>query len=127
MYTTVAVVLTRPSRPKHEGTNMTATAKKVIYTDADFAQMVDELGQLKANIANLQAQEKDLKAKLAASGFQAVDGQHYRASISWQEGRVSIDWRAVAEHFNPSRQLVTAHTSKWDPVVTIRVSARKTS
>lgn len=98
-----------------------------LFADADFARIVDQLGRLKAEIAVLQDEEKDLKSKLAASGYQAVDGKNYRASISWQDGRISIDWRAIAEHYNPSRQLVTAHTSKGDPFPVVKVSARKTS
>ena len=98
-----------------------------VYNETDFARAVDQLGKLKAEIAALQDEEKQLKALLAASGYQALDGQTFRASISWSDGRVGIDWRAIAEHFNPSRQLVTAHTSQGEPFPVIKVSARKTS
>jgi hypothetical protein len=105
---------------------MTAQLKTII-TDADLIAMVDELGGLKARIADLQAREKQLKATLSGCGYEAIDGEQYRASIAWTDGRISIDWRAIAEHFNPSRQLVTAHTSTGEAFATIRVTARKTS
>lgn len=105
---------------------MNAQLKPVI-TDADLIAMVDELGGLKARIADLQAREKELKTMLSGCGYQSVDGREYRASIAWSDGKISIDWRAVAEHFNPSRQLVTAHTSTGEAFATIKVSARKTS
>ena len=92
----------------------------------DLVRVVDQLGAVKAQIADLQAIEKELKAELSGSGFSFVDGAQYRASIHWQ-GHTSIDWRAIAEHFNPSRQLVTAHSSHGEPAPVVRVSARKTS
>jgi hypothetical protein len=92
----------------------------------DLARVVDQLGAVKAQIADLQKIEKELKAELAGTGFSFVDGAQYRASIHWQS-HTSIDWRAIAEHFNPSRQLVTAHSSHGDLSPVVRVSARKTS
>lgn len=91
------------------------------------ASIVDQLGQLKAQIASLRAQEEALKALLVDSGLPFADGHLFRAAITRMEARPSIDWRAIAEHLNPSRQLVTAHTSWGEPFVTVRVSARKTT
>ena len=105
---------------------MTAQLKPII-TDADLIAMADELGGLKARIADLQIREKQIKEMLSGCGYQSVEGQQYRASIAWSDGRISIDWRAIAEHFNPSRQLVTAHSSTGEAFATIKVSARKTS
>ena len=105
---------------------MTAQLKTII-TDAQLSDYVDQLGHLKAQIAKLQDEEKQIKAVLSGCGYDAVDGSSYRASISWTDGKLSIDWRAIAERFNPSRQLVTAHTSQGEAFCTIRVTARKTS
>lgn len=100
--------------------------KNAQIVNLDLVRVVDQLGAVKAQIADLQKIEKELKADLAGSGFAFVDGAQYRASIHWQ-GHTSIDWRAIAEHFNPSRQLVTAHSSQGDLAPVVRVSARKTS
>lgn len=96
-----------------------------LTTTPVVASIVDQLGQLKAQIAALRAQEEALKDLLADSGLAVADGHQFRAAISRIEARPSIDWRAIAEHFNPSRQLVTAHTSWGEPFVTVRISARR--
>lgn len=87
--------------------------------------LVDQLGQLKAQIAALRLQEASLKALLGESGLAVAEGLQFRAAISHIDAKPTIDWRAIAEHFNPSRQLVTAHTTWGEPSVTVRVSARK--
>lgn len=89
--------------------------------------VVDRLAAVKAQIADLKAEEAQLKELLVSSGQSAIDGTAHRASISEVLPRPSIDWRAIAEHFNPSRQLVTAHTSQDNGYVVVRVAARKTS
>ena len=89
--------------------------------------IVDRLAIVKAQLAQLKAEEAALKDQLAASGESIVEGLYHRAAISEVGAKPCIDWRAIAEHFNPSRQLVTAHTSLDDGYVVVRVSARKTS
>lgn len=86
---------------------------------------VDRLAQIKAQIADLKAEEANLKESLICSGESVVDGLYHRAAISECHGKAIIDWRAVAEFYKPSRQLITAHTSVGDPYFTVRVSARK--
>lgn len=89
--------------------------------------VVDRLGEIAAQISTLKTEEKALKAELAASGVIHHEGQEYRAAVSLISGKVNIDWRAVAERFQPSRQLVRAYTSTIDDHYVVRVSARKTS
>lgn len=96
-------------------------------TSPVISSIVDELGQLKAAIATLRLQEEKLKDLLADSGLAVADGRQYRAAMSRMDARPSIDWRAIAEQFKPSRQLVAAHTSWGEPFVTVRVSARKST
>ena len=89
--------------------------------------IVDRLAIVKAQIAQLKAEETALKDQLAASGESIVEGLFHRAAISEVGAKPCIDWRAIAEHFNPSRQLVTAHTTYSEPYTCVRVFARKTS
>lgn len=89
--------------------------------------LVDRLAIIKQQIADLKTEESNLKAELIASGESVVDGMYHRAAISECAGKAIIDWHSVAEHFSPSRQLVTAHTSYTDGHFVVRVSARKTS
>lgn len=87
-------------------------------------ELVDDLGRLRAKIAELQDAAKRLEALLVASGSDAIEGRLYRAAISRVEGRATVNWQAVAKHFGPSHQLVTAHTTIGAPYVVVRVSAR---
>jgi len=89
--------------------------------------LVDKLGQVKAHLADLKKLENELKQDLIDSGLASIDGTFYRVAISECDGKTSIDWKAIAEKFNPSRQLVTANTTYGDDYVTVRVSARKSS
>jgi hypothetical protein len=92
---------------------------------AILAAAVDRLALIKAQMAQLSAEEKQLKEALTASGLDAIDGTAHRAAVSHCAGRVSIDWETIAAKFTPSRQLIAAHTSTGAPYTVIRVSARK--
>jgi hypothetical protein len=94
-------------------------------TPAILAAAVDRLALIKAQLAELSAEEKALKESLAASGLESIEGTAHRAAVSHCDGRVMIDWQTIAAKFNPSRQLIAAHTSTGAPYTVIRVSARK--
>ena len=47
-----------------------------VYNETDFARAVDQLGKLKAEIAALQDEEKQLKALLAASDQALYEAKH---------------------------------------------------
>ena len=96
-------------------------------TPAIFAAAVDRLAALKAQIASLQDEETALRAALVASGLPVIMGTTHRATVSHCDGKITTDWRSVAEHLKPSRQLVTAHTAQGDPYTAVRLSAHKTS
>ena len=86
--------------------------------------LIDELGALNAEIADLQAEAKAMKIALQdriVPGM-AREGDLYRASHSVAE-RDTVDWKAVAGKLKPSRQLVAAHTKRTE-VHTIRVVGR---
>ena len=76
---------------------------------------------LKAQIATLTEREKQLKAALVASGYAALEGNLYRAAITWTE-RATLDGEAV-------RALLTEEQvrqcTKMTEVMSVRVSARK--
>ena len=90
-----------------------------------LAALVDRLAAIKAQGAALALEETAIKAELVASGASVIDGTLHRAAVSHCDGRVTVDWAAVAAKFNPSHQLITAHTSTGAPFDVIRVSARK--
>jgi hypothetical protein len=90
-----------------------------------LAAIVDRLGVLAAAAAEIETEVKALKAELILAGVESLEGDLYRAAVSHCPGREVVAWRAIAEYFKPSRQLVTAHTSAGVPYSTVRVSARK--
>jgi hypothetical protein len=90
-----------------------------------LSALVDRLAAIKAQLADLSAEEKTLKAELIAADLPAIEGTAHRVAVSFCPGRETIDWQAVAAKFNPSRQLITAHTAQGAPFHTVRVSARK--
>ena len=90
-----------------------------------MAFIVDRLAVVKSQIAELERLEKEYKQILIDSGESAVVGTDHRASVSYCDGREKTDWQTIAMRFNPSRQLITAHTTKGDAFHVVRVSARK--
>ncbi len=98
----------------------TATAKVI---PLDTALIVDELGIVKAKIAALKRIEDDLKAELIYAGLTEADGGTFRATVSFTN-RETVDWKAIAEKLEPSRQLITAYTT-YTPTTTVRVTSRK--
>lgn len=84
--------------------------------------LCDRLGFVLAQVAELQAQAKALKAGLVASGLTEVEGDLFRATVV-SATVATVDWKSVASHFGPSTQLLTAHTSEAERV-TVRVVSR---
>jgi hypothetical protein len=87
----------------------------------NLTSTVDRLGQLKAQMAELAAEEKELKAVLVEHGPGAYDGLMFRATISVAD-RNTLDMDAVREKLSP--QFIAAHTRVTE-VTTLKVVARK--
>jgi hypothetical protein len=83
--------------------------------------VVDQLGLIKAEIAQLQEQEKALKEQLIALGDGKHSGNLYDATVS-PTSRDTLDMEAVRAKLSP--QFIRAHTSTTH-FSTIRVTARK--
>lgn len=96
----------------------------VVSPVTSLGAVVDRLGQLRAEIADLEQVEKQLRAALIESGQDKVVGKLYKAAVVHSEGRISVDWQTIAERFNPSRQLIAAHTKQGAPFAAVRISAR---
>ena len=88
----------------------------------DLAVMVDQLGALDAQIKALTKQADTLKASIKAHGPERYNGSQFSALVFESEGRTTTDWRAIAEKFEPSRQLITAHTTIGEPVRSIKLA-----
>lgn len=90
-------------------------------TEKTLAQKVDELGALKAAIADLVDREKALKAEIAASGYAEIDGALFRATVSLSE-TTRLESDKVRAILSPAQ---IAACSKTTEVTTVRVAARK--
>ena len=89
-------------------------------SDNNLMSAIDRLGVLKAQLAELQREEKELKAIVAEHGVGAYEGEMFRATVSAFD-RESLDMDAVREKLSP--QFIRAHT-RLTPVVQVRVTTR---
>lgn len=96
---------------------MSKVAKK------ELPGLADELGFVRAQIADLKNREKDIRETFIEAGVKAMEGDTFRAVVV-ESLRTTIDWKTVAAKMEPSRQLVRAHTSEKE-VTSIRVNARR--
>ena len=83
--------------------------------------IVDQLGSLKAQIADLTKLEKALIDQIKSSGYAEIDGDLYRAAISWTE-RVTLNSDRVREMLSADD---VAYCEQKSEVMSVRVSARK--
>jgi hypothetical protein len=87
----------------------------------DLKTIVDELGLIKAQIADLTMTEKLLIKAIKDSGYAEIDGNMYRAAISWTE-RVTLNSDRVREVLSADD---VAYCEQKAEVMSVRVSARK--
>jgi len=85
-----------------------------------LTEIADRIGELDAIIKPLEAERAKLAAGLKAAGAGRYTGQLWSCTVV-ESTRTSVDWKAIAEKLQPSRQLVTAHTSTI-PAVSLRVT-----
>ena len=90
-----------------------------------LAAKVDELGALRAVIADLTKHADQIRTELEDAGLATIDGQHYSATLASVKGSNRIDWQTIAAKFKPSRQMVAAHTTTGKPSTRLTVTARK--
>lgn len=91
--------------------------------NANLTGLADELGTIRAQMANLKDREREIREIMIDAGVHTLEDDIFRAVVV-ESMRKQIDWKAVAAKLKPSRQLVTAHTTERE-VISIRVNARK--
>jgi hypothetical protein len=87
----------------------------------ELALAVDDLGILKARIADLVKQENALKALIAASGYAELDGALFRATDSLSE-RATLNSERVKGFLTPGQIVACTQTAE---VTSVRIVARK--
>jgi hypothetical protein len=91
------------------------------FTLENLSRVVDELGALKAAIAELTEKEKELKTIIAASGYAELNGELFRATVSLSE-RVTLDSEKVRALLSEPQ---IAACSRVTEVTSVRVASRK--
>jgi hypothetical protein len=84
--------------------------------------LIDECGSIDAEIKRLTKQKEALSAQIKNEGVGRYSGCFYEGLVYASEGRVSIDWEAIALKLNPSRQLISAHTKQSAPITSLKLS-----
>lgn len=90
-----------------------------------IAELVDQLGTLRATIAPLQTQAEDIESKLKAAGDGEYAGVLFNAKV-YSYPREIVGWKAIAYKVGFSHQLKAAHTGSV-PVTAMTLTARKVS
>ena len=89
-------------------------------TKTNLSKTIDTLGELNAQIAELQTQAKAIKDSLGDLKPGAYEGELFRLTLS-QSIRETLDMDAVREKLSP--QFITAHTRQTE-VRTFKLGAR---
>jgi len=92
----------------------------VITLSPSVAALCDEIGSIRSEIERLKALNDQLTDQLKLSGAGKYQGAIYKSTVSEVKARENINWQAIAMHFEPSRQLITAHTSTGLPSLSAR-------
>lgn len=90
-----------------------------------IADKVDELGALRAVIADLTLTADKIRTDIEAAGLTTIDGQHYSASLTSVKGSTRTDWETIAKRFKPSAQLIRAYTKTGKASTRLNLTARK--
>ena len=88
-----------------------------------IGNLVDELGRIRAQLADLKENESDIRDELLVSGITEAEGNLFRVVVVESDRKI-IDWQKIAKLLKPSRQLISGNTRR-STSTSIRVSARR--
>jgi hypothetical protein len=91
-------------------------------TITHLKQVVDRLGQVKARLADLHAEEEALKGRLTEAHIDSLEGRLFRATVSRYE-QTCVDYAGLVEQLAPPARLVRRFTSTSERT-TVRVVSR---
>jgi hypothetical protein len=81
-----------------------------IILSSDIFSLIDQAGSIDSEIKSLEKQLATLKTAIKAHGTGKHAGFVFSANVIDSE-RTTTDWQTIAARFNPSHQLVSAHTT----------------
>ena len=91
----------------------------------NIQSIIDEIGDIDREIGRLKAQRDDMAAIVKLTGEGRYIGQHFEGLVYSSKGRTTTDWKTIAQHFSPSRQLLAAHTTTGEPSLSLKVELLK--
>lgn len=100
-------------------TNTTEAEAAALFNSANA---IDELGLIKAQIAELEQKEKALTDALKATGLDKFAGTFYDCTISRSE-RASWDMKRLRADLGD--EILTSYANAPTPVVTLKLTAKK--
>lgn len=100
---------------------MQTTNQTLVLSPSLFA-LIDEAGSIHSEIARLTKQLDTMKKTIKEAGLGKTTGFIYESNVIEKTISDKTDWQAIAMHFEPSRQLITAHTTSVAPQVAITFS-----
>jgi hypothetical protein len=106
-------------------TTHTTTAAPVIGLNPSIDLLVDELGIRLDQAAALAENIEALKTAIKSQGAGRYLGSRWQSLVSPVAESKRVDWKAVAAHFNPSHQLITAHSSTVEATSKITTTLQK--
>ena len=93
----------------------------------DVKNIIDQLGRVKATIADLSAREKELRQQLIdladQDGSSELDGELFHVVVSHYT-MTTVSWKSVAEAMKAPESLIAANSSETE-VTKVTVNARK--
>ena len=83
---------------------------------------IDKIGTLRASIADLQAELKELETLAKGEGDGAYEGDLFRITISTSD-RKTVAWKKIADKMGASNQMIAGNTSLTQ-VTALRCSSK---
>lgn len=102
-------------------TTLVAPIRQTVDVGTPLPAVVDQLADVQAAIAVLENLEANLKAELIKSGLSEICGSQVRAVVSTSKASVTVSWKALAESFKPSPEIVAQYATEKDPVTSVRL------
>jgi hypothetical protein len=91
----------------------------------NLSPLIDALGTVRAQMAALEAKDKEIKEALASLVAGTYEGDKYKLTIIMPEkGREKIDWEGIARKLKASDKLIKANTTTGNPIRTLRTAIK---
>ncbi len=94
----------------------------IISLSPTIETLINEYGAVHAEITRLTKIKDQLSKDIKANGAGTYETAIYKGLVYSVSGKESIDWESIALKFNPSHQLITAHTKHGEPSLSLKVT-----